>query len=67
MKSNDVVVGLWTISDACAFLKCSRSHVYNLLKTDPKFPIPRRLGSAIRFLPNDFFKYVDDDSEGGSK
>lgn len=28
------------------------------MKIDPMFPTPRRLGTAIRFLPTDFERYV---------
>lgn len=66
MKSNDAV-RLWTISDACAYLQCSRSHIYTLLKADPAFPTPRRLGTAIRFLQADFEKYVTGHDDGGAK
>jgi predicted DNA-binding transcriptional regulator AlpA len=57
MKNNDTV-RLWTIADACGFLQCSRSHIYKLMRTDAAFPTPRRLGTAIRFLPSDFDSYV---------
>ena len=66
MKSNDSV-RLWTINDACAYLQCSRSHIYTLMKSDAAFPTPRRLGSAIRFLPSDFEKYVVGYDVGGAK
>ena len=57
MRTNDSV-HLWTIADACAYLQCSRSHIYTLMKSDTAFPVPRRLGTAIRFLPSEFEKYV---------
>lgn len=28
------------------------------MKSDTAFPVPRRLGTAIRFLPSEFEKYV---------
>jgi predicted DNA-binding transcriptional regulator AlpA len=57
MKNNNAV-RLWTIADVCVYLQCSRSHIYTLMKIDPMFPTPRRLGTAIRFLPTDFEQYV---------
>ena len=57
MRNNDAV-HLWTIADACAYLQCSRSHIYTLMKDDAAFPSPRRLGTAIRFVPSDFNDYL---------
>ena len=64
MKSNDSV-RLWTINDACAYLQCSRSHIYTLMKSDTAFPVARRLGTAIRFVPADFVDYVNGKNKSG--
>lgn len=43
---------LWTADDLAAYLKCSRSSVYQRTAPGAKFPIPcLRLGGLLRFDP----------------
>lgn len=57
---------LWTIDQAGQFLNVCRSHIYKLIRTDPAFPRPLRLGTSIRFKPADFDRYVAEKSEHAS-
>lgn len=50
---------LLTVKQACAYLQICRAHFYSLLKSDPSFPKPIRLGQTIRFKATDFGRYVD--------
>lgn len=50
---------LLTVKQACAYLQICRAHFYSLLKTDPNFPKPIRLGQTVRFKEVDFGHYVD--------
>lgn len=53
---------LWTIDQAGSFLNVCRSHIYTLMRTDPSFPKPLRLGTSIRFKPADFDRYLAEKS-----
>ena len=50
---------LLTVKQACAYLQICRAHFYSLLKSDPNFPKPIRLGQTVRFKAADFGRYVD--------
>lgn len=54
---------LWTIDQAGSFLNVCRSHIYKLMKMDPAFPKPLRLGTSIRFKPADFDRYLAEKSQ----
>lgn len=58
---------IWTIEDVQDFLSVCRTTVYNLLKKDPHFPKPIRLGGLIRFRSDDFYRYVSKKAEVGVK
>lgn len=36
-------------AELAAYLKCSRTTIYELGRTDPRFPKPLRLGRAVRW------------------
>ena len=50
---------LLTVKQACSYLQICRAHFYSLLKTDPNFPKPIRLGQTVRFKAADFGHYLD--------
>lgn len=58
---------LLTVKQACAYLQICRAHFYSLLKSDPSFPKPIRLGQTIRFKAIDFGRYVDLKATGEGK
>ena len=58
---------LLTVKQACAYLQICRAHFYSLLKTDPNFPKPIRLGQTVRFKAADFGHYVDLKATGEGK
>lgn len=51
-------VALLDVRDVTKSLRVSRSTVYELLRTDPGFPRPIKLGSSTRWLRQDIDAYV---------
>lgn len=49
---------LWTVPDACAYLKICKAHFYALIRNDAAFPRPIRLGQTVRYRAADFESYV---------
>ena len=49
---------LWTVPDACKYLQICKAHFYSLIRSEPGFPKPLRLGQTVRFRADDFEKYV---------
>jgi predicted DNA-binding transcriptional regulator AlpA len=52
-KTAAVLLGdsAWTVNDVACFLKVSVRHIYNLRTTDPTFPKPVKVGTALRWPP----------------
>jgi predicted DNA-binding transcriptional regulator AlpA len=49
----------WTVTDVAYFLKVSVRHVYNLRATDPTFPEPVKVGTALRWPPRTVPRWLD--------
>ncbi len=54
-----------TVRDVQEILRCSRSTVECLRKTDPDFPKPLRLGKIVRWRASDISTYIDSKAELG--
>jgi len=39
-----------SIAECAALMQCTRKHVYHLIKTDPSFPRPFKVGGCTRIL-----------------
>lgn len=51
---------LLTAAEVCARLSIARSTLYELMKADPTFPRPLKLGAkAIRFRASDVAAWID--------
>ncbi|MGV0953257.1 MAG: helix-turn-helix transcriptional regulator [Fluviibacter sp.] len=55
---------IWTVAQACEYLQICRAHFYSLIRTEPAFPKPLRLGQTVRFRAGDFEQYVADKISG---
>ncbi len=57
---------IWTVAQACEYLQICRAHFYSLIRTEPGFPKPLRLGQTVRFRAGDFEQYVADKISGAN-
>lgn len=50
---------LWTVPQACEYLQICKAHFYSLIRNEPSFPRPIRLGQTVRFRADDFVQFVE--------
>lgn len=56
-----------SIQQCAQLLGCSGKHVYELIKTDPTFPKPFKLGRSTRILLSDLHAWLADKSRMASE